>query len=204
MKILCLSLLLALGLRPALSQTWDELLRQKKTQLAYLEDQIQGLRQYRALLKGGYQMVGQELDTLRSAAGEETDLHRVYFKSRHSVNPKLARAEVLAHGQRLHRAISGLWANLPTEGLTPPQAAHLRQVREGVLAGASLDMGELLRVAVPGTYLMDDTERLRQLWLRIALLEEKRRHTLRFALAVQALVYQRTMALREISLLRRP
>src|SRR4051812_10433920 len=70
-------------------QTWDEWFKQKKTQKKYLLNQIAALKVYAGYAKKGYKIAEMGLTTIGKIKNHDFNLHKDFFASFRSINPKL-------------------------------------------------------------------------------------------------------------------
>lgn len=149
---------------PARAQTWDEIFRQKKTQIRYLNKQIAALAVYGGYLKEGYRIAGQGLNIVSEIAGGEFGLHNVFVSSLSEVNPIIGTSQVAFGLLQTVAEIRMKASSLKRlEGLTSTEKRYTGHVLDGMLKECEVEADQLLVLLTSGKLKMKDDERLSQL-----------------------------------------
>jgi len=154
-------LLITAALPRCQAQTWNEIFRQKKTQIKYLGEQIAALQVYLGYARKGYQLVGSGLEVVRDITSGEFNLHHAFISGLKQVSPAVrgdARvAEIVALQAAILKSFSGIKGD---SLLGADQAIYVADVAEGVISDCLGDMEELLLVITSGKLEISDDERL--------------------------------------------
>jgi hypothetical protein len=134
----------AMSITNARAQTFDEWLRQKKTQIAYYAEQIAALHAYHDLLVEGYTIVRDGLQVAYDLRKGEFDLHDAYFQSLRSVNPSLKTNQAVDVCQAILAECSAVQSGMQT--LPSFQREYVQQVMATIkkYAGETYRQYELL------------------------------------------------------------
>jgi len=190
---------------PVYAQTWNEWLRQKKTQERYLLKQIAYLRLYADQAWKGYRLVDDGLEMVRKLTSGEHQLHEVFISGLSKVSPLVrgdARvAEILQYQLVISAGFREVLKSAATIG--GANLAYYRQVREGLLAECHADLEELLEVALSGSLEMNDADRLGRLKKIHGAMAEKASFAQWFCAEVELLSQGGKSALLDLENLRR-
>lgn len=193
--IAMVSLLLATAtLSRCQAQTWNEIFKQKKTQIKYLGEQIAALQMYLEYAKKGYQMVSSGLQTVRDITGGEFNLHHAFVSGLKQVSPAVRDdirvAEIVALQAAILKSFSGVKGS---SFLSPDQLVYVAEVADGVISDCLADMEELLLVISSGKLEMKDDERLNRLEGIYGRMLEKSGFTQSFCSEARLVIRQKQM-----------
>lgn len=170
MKKTCVLLLISLSCSVTLSygQTWSEWFKQKKTQKKYLLEQIAQLQVYISYMAKGYKIVREGLNTIQSIRHGEWDLHKVFFGSLKTVNPKIKQygkvAAIVADQEYIISQYKDAWKDIRNSGqFTPEELDYCYKVFTDLLDKSSLNITVLLEVLSNNELEMTDDERIKKI-----------------------------------------
>ncbi|MGM9475260.1 hypothetical protein ACS5PU_02475 [Pedobacter sp. GSP4] len=146
------------------AQTWNEIFKQKKTQIRYLGQQIAALQVYISYAKKGYELAGSGLQVVRDIKNGEFNLHNAFISGLKQVSP-VTRNDVRVAGIiALQVAILKSFNSVKGNGLlSADQLIYVGEVADGVISDCYHDLEELLPVITSGKLEMKDDERLTRL-----------------------------------------
>ncbi|HEY0897304.1 MAG TPA: hypothetical protein VGE15_12180, partial [Sphingobacteriaceae bacterium] len=147
----------------SVSQTWDEIFKQKKTQKEYLLQQLLALKIYAGYLKEGYETIHVGLTTVQEITGGELALHSLFFSSLARLNPVIKNSPRIGDVLRFNATIRKNLDGLSSLELSRAQRDYVLRVRSQVLEELEIDLEELATLIADGNFKMDDEERLRRL-----------------------------------------
>lgn len=157
-------LLITIGTK-AQAQTTAEWLQQKKTQKKYLMQQIAALQMQLGYVKKGYSIAKDGLNLIGDLKEGEFDLHKDYFNSLKTVNPRIRHYSKIADIVSLQVEIVKTYKNTLkfSEGLTPGEIRFAGKKFELLLNNTSDILNELLTVTSDGKLEMKDDERIKNI-----------------------------------------
>ncbi|WP_246001618.1 hypothetical protein [Mucilaginibacter gracilis] len=192
------SCLLILG-SCARAQTWAEWWSQKKTQISYLGQQIAALQVYASYLKKGYDISQHGLGVIGDWKDGEFSLHRGYYNSLKTVNPRIKDNPKASAIEEYLQAIPGLFDQvLKLSGLSADNRQYIGSVRDKMLTECDRDVSELQLVMTSGKTEMTDDERLKRLDQLYDAAQDKYRFTQHFCNQVRLLVLETERRLYEV------
>lgn len=165
MKKVIIILILLLSMGPlAEAQKLKEWLSQKKTQTEYLILQIAANKVYLELVKKGYRIARDGLNTISSFKEGEFSLHDAFFKSLKNVNPEVKRyvriAETVDLQKKIVRENNRVLVQLSVSGaFTVDELTYMRGVFKRLLDDCELVLDDLVTVVTTGKLGMKDDER---------------------------------------------
>lgn len=150
------------------AQTFNELFRQKKTQIKYLTKQIAELQVYLGYVKKGYTIVSSGLNTFHNIKNGEFSLHDLYYTSLVLVNPRIRNSPtVLAtinHLKYILKATNSLQVLLRIENLLPKtQKDYFSVCLKRLLEDIEQTHQELIELITDKNLQLTDNERLDRL-----------------------------------------
>lgn len=168
MKRIVILIVILLSAPALYAQTWAEWMRQKKTQIKYLTEQIAALKVYGDRLQDGYQIARKGLTVIGDIRDGEWSLHKDFFGSLRQVNPLLEKhqkavASLSMQVQTVKVAGSILRWCKEDQGATVSEAAHIEKVCAFVLEECRHQLDELLLLLTSGELQMSDDERIKRL-----------------------------------------
>ena len=152
---------------PVRAQTINEWFKQKKTQKAYLIQQIAALKVYLEYLKDGYDIVKKGMTLVGDIKEGNLNSHKEYFGSLSNVNRVVSsspQASRIVYLQTLTaRIINQLKKRLDNPELTDAERSYLENVCSNVLTLTHNNAEELENVLTDGKLEMKDDERIARL-----------------------------------------
>lgn len=167
-RMILLFILFSSCLGSACAQRGDEWLRQKKTQIKYLTQQIAALQVYEGYLSKGYQIAKQGLGAIGNNNNAELNLHQQFFTSLSKVNPAIQRTTRIAD-------IIALQYNTVTQyklclkeahqshQLSGSESHYITSVFNSLLKGCANDISDLVSLTTKGQLQLSDDERLKRI-----------------------------------------
>jgi len=164
-KIILLAILLSY--EHAFAQNWEEWTSQKKTQIKYLLQQIAENKVYIGYLQKGYSIANKGLTTIRTIKNGDFNLHRVFFVSLNTVNPKIKNsakvAAIVAFQIRiLNESKQSLKQIKETDQFTDKELNYCSTVFDNLLEDCLKNIDELYLVLGSGLIMTDD-ERMKRI-----------------------------------------
>lgn len=161
-------LFLVLSVQTVYGQTFREWFRQKKTQRQYLIQQIAQLRIYLELTEKGYEIAKEGLTLISDIKDREFTLHKDYFGSLKSVNPKIASYPVLKQLTDWHDEINVICKSLQSELIgsgefTDSEIKYVQAVLKDLYNQSSDITANMLNIVRDGQLTMSDDERIGRL-----------------------------------------
>lgn len=146
------------------AQTTAEWLRQKKTRISYLLQQIAAQQVYLNDLKKGYGIVSGGLQVISDVKHGDFDLYRNYFSSLSDVSGSVKEAgktkcitDMQAQILRVNRTIRAV---LSSAFLHPSETKYINATLDGLLKQCNEDIDKLSILITPGRSIMTDAQRL--------------------------------------------
>ena len=163
-KIIAIAILLSLT-KSMSAQTFAEWFRQKATQKKYLIQQIAALQVYIGYVSKGYSIAKKGLNTIQDIKHGDFDLHKNYFSSLASVNPRIKRYTRVADIISLEINIVRQTASViryckESKQLTFSELTYLQNVFDQLLSDCSKSLDKLFAVITDGSLTMKDDERI--------------------------------------------
>lgn len=163
-------LLILIGCFPVTiqAQTFDELFKQKKTQIQYLITQIAELQIYLQNVKKGYEVVRSGMNTVKNIRNGEFTLHDLYYTSMGLVNPLIRQSpgalQIARHLQYTLKAAMGLQNLLNNEiAFNEDSRKYIRECIYRLLEDAEKVRLELLDLTTDNSFELSDDQRLNRL-----------------------------------------
>jgi hypothetical protein len=169
--ITCFLFLSAISLR---AQLWNELFRQKKTQIKYLVKQIAALKLYTSYLEQGYRIVNDGLTFIGDVKQGHFDLDKDYFNSLSVVKPSVKKdkgiteIEMYVNGIR-ELSVSGKKRLASISILSGTDKETIANTFTNAVTDCNTIIAELSSILTSGVYSMTDNNRI----TRIALLHDQ-------------------------------
>ena len=186
----CFVLLLSFSL--SYGQTWDEIFKQKKTQLKYSLKQIAGLGMYAEFLKEGYQAVNEGLNTVKDITNGEFNLHSLFINSLKTISPIIRKdlriPEIIALQIEIRNSLKNSHSN---SYLSASIQNYISAVKGKILEECIADLDELFMILTSGKYELKDEERLNRLEKVYASMKDKARVAQSFSGSVNILERQK-------------
>jgi len=152
------------------AQTFDEWFRQKKTQRAYLVQQIAALQAYTGVLRAGNSIALRGISTVEHIQNGDLGLHQAFFGSLRLAGPVISGSTRVASILRYQAAIArdlreALPALRQSRQLKVNEMQHLEEVKARVLASCGRDLKALWLILTAKELEMTDAGRLERLEL---------------------------------------
>lgn len=150
------------------AQTAAEWTSQKKTQIKYLLQQIAANKVYIEYIEKGYGIARKGLNTIQKIKQGDFDLHRDFFSSLSTVNPKVKRytrvADIIGYQVRIVKDVKTVLNNLKESNqFSPDELDYSKAVFERLLGECLKSMDELFLVITSGELQMKDDERIKRI-----------------------------------------
>jgi hypothetical protein len=160
--VLCLSQMVSTN---AQSPNFNEMFKQKKTQIRYLVQQIAALQVYLEKLKDGYEIVDKGLNTIGNIKDGKFLMDKDYLNSLKAVSPIVAKSPLLEQIAYYNRQIlTGLRAleddANADDNFSPTERDYISGMRQRAIKQSKGRLDELEWVVTPGRSEMTDDERL--------------------------------------------
>lgn len=168
MKRLFTLVLFALLSSGANAQTFAEWFRQGATQKKYLLQQIAALQVYIGYMQKGYSIAKQGLNTISDVKNGEYNLHKDYFNSLKSVNPKIKNYSKVADIVALQVSIIKVYKEAArqvkqSDSFNENEISYINGVFERLMDDCTNVIDELISVTTSGNLEMKDDERLKRI-----------------------------------------
>jgi hypothetical protein len=168
MKRLIILILFAILSTGTKAQTFAEWFRQSATQKKYLLQQIAALQLYIGYAKKGYSIARQGLNTIGDIKHGEFDLHKDYFISLKTVNPKIKKYSKVAGIVLLQVNIIKIYKEAAEDlkqsgSLNSGEINYINGVFDRLIDDCAKTIDALITVTKSGQLEMKDDERLKQI-----------------------------------------
>lgn len=168
MKRLLILLLFAILSSGTKAQTFAEWFRQKATQKKYLLQQIAALQVYIGYVQKGYSIARQGLNTISDIKHGEFNLHKDYFNSLKTVNPKIKNyskvADIIALQVNIVKTYKEAVKQVRQSGsFNVNEISYVNGVFERLLDDCTKTIDALIAVTTSGELEMKDDERLKRI-----------------------------------------
>ena len=202
-KIFLFIVLLIMGYNRVIAQTANEWLRQKKTQLAYLANQIAALQVYESSLGKGYSIARHGLHAIGVNKGSEASLHKSFFASLLSPNPALINNDAIWEATTAEGSIKYLLTAcqqrvVSNDMVTNEERNYVQSVTSSLLQSCQEQMVQLQRLFSNNSLELTDDERLLRIQVISDDLKDKESFTIAFNNHIQTLIAQRVQEQDEI------
>ena len=149
-------------------QTADEWLKQKKTQLKYLTQQVAALQVYEADLSKGYEIAKAGLHAVSDSKNKEFSLHNTFYSSLLHINPSIqhyARIEdIVALQVNIVGQCKTGYKNAGQSGqLSSQEMRYINSVFTSLLNGCANDISDLTSLITDRQLQLSDDERLQRI-----------------------------------------
>lgn len=168
MKRLFTLVLFALLSSGVKAQTFAEWFRQGATQKKYLLQQIAALQVYIVYMQQGYSIAKQGLNTISDVNNGEYNLHKDYFNSLKSVNPKIKNYSKVADIIALQVSIIKVYKEAARQvklngSFNGNEISYINGVFGRLMDDCTEVIDELITVTTNGNLEMKDDERLKRI-----------------------------------------
>ncbi|MDQ2752743.1 MAG: hypothetical protein M3R72_06945 [Bacteroidota bacterium] len=178
MKRLSILLIASLIARATSAQNADEWLRQQKTQIKYLVQQIASLQAYALVAEKGYSIAKTGLNAIANIKKGDFTLHSDYFSSLKKVNPNVKAytkiADIIAMQGSIVKACRQQKLNMKSSGqFNRNEISYAGKVFDNLLDGCTEIIDELITVTTDGILQMKDDERIKNIDKLYASMQER-------------------------------
>ena len=192
----------------ARAQTWNEWFKQKKTQKKYHYEQIAALQMHLDNLKKGITIVYKGLTTIHNIKNGDFNLHRDFFGSLKSVNPRISNsakvADIIAFQVYVIRNLKTIYNYCKgNESFTAEEIRYVALVYSNMLFLTDASISELLDIIRSDKSEMKDDERLKRIDNLYDDMLDKHAFVTGFGNEVVLLSHQREKEKREAEILRK-
>jgi len=189
------------------AQTFEEWLRQKKTQIKYLVEQIEALKVYTGYLQNGYEVAREGLNAISNIKQGDFFLHKGHFDSLKIVNPLIRKSSrmagiILLEMGTVAESRAGLKNAKESESFTSEEIAYLSKVYDNIMNESSNDLDQLIFLTTDGDLEMKDDERIKRVESIYSSIQDKYAFVKAFTKKAQILLIQRTKAKSETGMIR--
>lgn len=150
------------------AQTFAEWFRQSSTQKKYLLQQIAALQVYIGYVQKGYSIAGQGLNTISDIKNGEFNLHKDYFNSLKTVNPKIKNyskvADIIGLQVNIIKVYKEASKQVKQSSLfNAGEISYINGVFERLLDDCTKAIDALITVTTSGELEMKDDGRLKRI-----------------------------------------
>lgn len=168
MKRLIILILFAILSTGTKAQTFAEWFRQSSTQKKYLLQQIAALQVYIGYVQKGYSIAKQGLNTISDIKHGEFNLHKDYFNSLKTVNPKIKSyskvADIIALQVNIIKVYKDAAKQVKQSGsFAVGEISYINGVFERLVDDCTKTIDALITVTTSGELEMKDDERLKRI-----------------------------------------
>jgi len=144
-------------------QTWEEIFKQRKTQLKYSLEQIVALKAYAEVAKKGYGIVSSGLNTVKDITKGEFNLHSVFINGLKTINSIIRKDARIGETIALQLEIKKAFSKDSQGTYSASNQSYIAEVKEWIFKECNADLNELLTVITSGKLEMSDDERLKRI-----------------------------------------
>lgn len=168
MKRLIVIMLFVFASASTKAQTFAEWFRQSATQKKYLLQQIAALQVYIGYVQKGYSIAKQGLNTISDIKHGEFNLHKDYFNSLKTVNPKIKNYRKVADIIVLQVNIGKIYKDAvkkvkQSSSFNADEISYINSVFERLIDDCAKTIDELITVTTSNQLEMKDDERLKRI-----------------------------------------
>ncbi len=189
------------------AQTWGEWFQQKKTQQKYLIQQIAALQVYLSYVEKGYGIAKKGLDVIQEFKNGEFNLHETFFNSLKAVNPTVKNAAEVAEIIALQLSIVSQFKHAiktykQSDQFSNDELIYINNVYANLTNYCLKDIDALMVVITNDSLQMGDDERMQQINIIYADMEDKNSFAQHFTNSAKLLVNQKVREQNDISVSR--
>lgn len=144
------------------AQNWQEWTQQKKTQIAYLVNQVAALQVYIDLGQKGYSIYRDGLDLIGDIKDGEFNLHKNYFASLSGVNTLVSGAPKVAE-MLLFNELVQLLRHRVAQLELGEYSTSIRHLFDQLSKKSSDHVPQMKLLISPGNYQLKDEERMKRI-----------------------------------------
>ena len=207
MKKLFIVIIAVFSMRLCHAQTWAEWFQQKKTQQKYLIQQIAALQVYLSYVEKGYGIAKKGLDVIQEFKNGEFNLHEAFFNSLKTVNPTVKNAAEVAEIIALQLSIVSQFKHAiktykQSDQFSNDELIYINNVYANLTNYCLKDIDALMVVITNDSLQMGDDERMQQINIIYADMEDKNSFAQHFTNSAKLLVNQKVREQNDISVSR--
>lgn len=148
------------------AQTFAEWFQQKKTQKKYLIEQITAFQMYLGYVQKGYSIAHKGLATISNIKKGDFNLHRDFFGSLKTINPKIRNyskiADIVTFQVKIVKVYKDTYKQVQgTHLFNSGEAEYFFKVFTNLFSDCTDVIDELIAVTTDGELVMKDNERLK-------------------------------------------
>lgn len=160
-----LTLCSAIPVQAQLNLTFQEIFKQKKTELKYLSRQIAELQLYIGAVKKGYNIVQSGLGTIQSIKKGEFNVHDLFYTSQYLVSSAVrsmpAAKKTIENSRWIHRNTATFLREMnKSSHLTESQRVFVSQTCHRMITDVDNNINHLQSLLASGALQMDDKQRM--------------------------------------------
>lgn len=207
MKRLVILLLFAILSSGTQAQTFAEWFRQKATQKKYLLQQIAALQVYIGYVQKGYSIAKEGLNAISDIKHGEFNLHKDYFNSLKTVNPKIQNyskvADIIALQVSIVKTYKEAIKQVRQSGtFNAGEISYVNGVFERLLDDCTKTIDALIAVTTSGELELKDDERLKRIDMLYSDMQDKYTFAKAFSNEAKLLAASRIRELNDIQTMR--
>lgn len=189
------------------AQTFAEWFRQSATQKKYLLQQIAALQMYIGYVQKGYSIAKQGLNTISDIKNGEFNLHKDYFNSLKTVNPKIKNyskvADIILLQVNIIKIYKEAAKQLKQSGtFKANEITYIDGVFERLLDDCAKTIDALITITTSGELEMKDDERLKRIDALYSDMQGKYTFVLGFSNEAKLLATSRISEQKDIQIIR--
>lgn len=196
MKKLISIIILTISVTVCKAQTFAEWFKQKETQKKYLIQQIAAFQVYLGYVQKGYSIARKGLTTISNIKEGDFNLHRDFFGSLKSINPKVRNytkvADIVLFQIKTVQVYKDTYKQVQAAHLfNAGEVEYVFEVFTNLLSDCTDVIDELITVTTDGELEMKDDERLKRIDALHTLMQDKFTFAQSFAGETKLLTVQR-------------
>src|SRR6266542_1225260 len=189
------------------AQTWAEWFQQKKTKQKYLIQQIAALHAYLDYVEKGYDIAKKGLDVIQEFKNGEFNLHETFFNSLKAVNPTVKNTAEVAEIIAMQSSIVNHFKDAiktfkQSDQFNNDELIYINKVYANLTNYCLKDIDALMVVITNDSLQMGDDERMQQINIIYADMEDKNSFAQHFTNSAKLLVNQKVREQNDISVSR--
>lgn len=189
------------------AQTFEEWFKQKETQKKYLIQQIAALQVYSGYVQKGYSIAQKGLTTISNIKKGDFSLHRDFFGSLKSINPKISNyakaADIIALQLEIVQVYKATYKQVQASHLfNAGEVDYTFRVFTNLLSDCADNIDELISVITDGKLEMKDDERLSRIDALYSSMQDKYTFAQRFGEEAKLLAVQRLKEKNDVQTIR--
>ncbi len=204
MKKLFIVIIAVFSMHVGHAQTWAEWFQQKKTQQKYLIQQIAALQVYLSYVEKGYGIAKKGIDVIQEFKNGEFNLHEAFFNSLKTVNPTVKNAAEVTEIIALQLSIvtqfkDAIKTYKQSDQFNNDELIYINNVYANLTTYCLKDIDALMVVITNDSLQMSDDERMKQINIIYADMQDKNSFTQYFTNSANMFANQRFREQNDIS-----